>query len=810
MPSRPAKPAPAAPIATEPAAETSSPPFVGARWPSFLVLGALTLVFLAVAIQKIYVPDIWWQMRMGQLVLESGWPRVDTLSYTAAGNPWIEMRWIFGVLAYLLWKLGGAAALIIVQTILFAVVFTLLCWRSRRTLLTLPGLLTLTLALGTVQVRFGIRPEMMTYLFSAIAIVLLDRGVSPGATAADRKRLWLLPLVQILWTNSHTVFIFGPIFAWGFFGGDVVHRYFRRLNTLRHTANAHQPGAFIDRQLLFVALAVSAATLVNPYFLEGAKFPFLLFQETLTGQVARVIEELAPPFEIARWTPDLWAAAAFVVWSGFVQLLGLSRFNLIRLGLWASFLYLFWGAVRNGGPFGFVALWATLRTLDDLRDAGPIARLWQPSRLAALERFLAPMLKIALAAALLWLAWYQATDRYGNNFRSKRRFGVGITPWVIPMDAVEWMKRHKLLGPVLHSMDDGAYMSFAAPEYKVWVDGRLEVYNTNGKSIFPLIDTLTMATDWRNFSGAHGFNTVLVQRDSFFALFDPLMSDPNWALVYMDSHALIWVKHIAEHAKLIDEFRVNPYQPWQPREPEPQQHPPAWARALGAQGLSWHFAGMASNFLRLRAIDNWQATLERGVKEFPGDRQLNLALAQAYRAAGDEAKAADIESRFVPIPEEVEFNKTMVKYVQDVRRALANTPNPTAAVPENPIALASRANDAFAARDFAAAADLYAKLAALRPDIAETWIRLASCYDNIGKPADAANAYRQVILLRPGDFTVYYNLGQCLLETGDIVNAKAAFEEALRLNPDSPDARKMVERFKTPATSPLAPLPSPR
>lgn len=771
----------------------------------WFTLGAIGLLFITVSIQKICNPDLWWQLRTGQLVLEQGWPTVDTLSYTAAGNEWIEMRWIFCVLAYLTWKAGGPAAIILGHAAVCAAVFIIFCWRSRRTLFTLPGLVTLALGLATAQNRFTIRPEIMTYLFSALALVILDGATRPEATARDRRLLWLLPVIQVVWTNSHTVFIFGPIFAWAFAGGDFVHRYLRRVGLASHTKNPHKPGSMLDVPLVLAAIGVTAACWVNPYFHRGAMFPFLLYSQTMSGDIAKVIQELAAPLEIPinLWSPDMYVSIVLVAWSAGVLAAGFVRFNLVRLGLWAAMLFLFARSIRNIGPFGLVAMWACLRTLDDLRDAPVFRRFGESLGRSGVVRAARAAAVLALAAGVLYATWYVATNRLARSGRSARQFGVGIVPWIISADAVRWIREHKPLGPILHSLDDGAYLSFAAPEYKIWVDGRLEVY---GNRIFELIDPLSMAIHWREFTAKHGFNTILLHREQQPALFDPILADPAWVLVHMDPRALVFVRDIPEHASIIASQRIDPYAPWTPRTPPLEQHPPEWARRLGAVSFSWYWLGLALDFLRLRALDNCQIMLERAHAEFPDDKQAALLLAQMYHVRGRAAEAEALEKPYEGrlIPEEIAWKNNMLGAMRQIEAAAREASAP-GAPPPNALMFLAQAEEAQKRGDWAAAAEHYRRIVDMKPDNWGAWARLANCYDQLNRPADAAFAYRGLTIARPGQWQAYYNVGRCLVETGDLAGAKAAFEETLRLNPDSADARIMLEHLKAapaPATIP--------
>src|SRR5438034_964089 len=104
-------------------------------WCWRLCLGALGLFFLAVMIQKIWSFDTWWQMATGRWILEHrALPTHDEFSYTVPAHPWIEMRWVYCILAYTLWQLGGATLLILTKTVALGAAFAVVIWPNRRAL----------------------------------------------------------------------------------------------------------------------------------------------------------------------------------------------------------------------------------------------------------------------------------------------------------------------------------------------------------------------------------------------------------------------------------------------------------------------------------------------------------------------------------------------------------------------------------------------------------------------------------------------------------------------------------------------------
>ncbi len=609
-------------------------------------LGAIVLLFLAYTIQTMSTPDIWWQMRAGQLILQNrAWPGTDLLSYTVPTHEWIELRWVFGVLAYLGYTLGGPALLVIAQCVILAAGFTVLLVPLRRALLTPTGLLAAALALAAAEARFNIRPEIFTTLFLCITLTTLDRATRPGGETM-RRFLWALPLLQIIWTNTHTVFILGPVVAWAFALGDFTHRFLRVGGLgFTHTRTELRPNSRLDWRLFAVAVGMTLATLVNPWFTKGALFPLTLYTDTLGNSLGSTIQELAPPTSLwPKWTSDLFAAAALVALSALSFMLNWRRTNLIRLGLWLAFFFLAAKSVRNTGPFSAIALWATLRNLTDVALTRPA-----PSRSP-----LIPAASLFIAAGALFGAWYTASDRLANSQNSPRRFGLGVTPWVVPQRAVEFMLAHKIKGNVFHSMGDGAYLAFAAAgTYPVYIDGRLEVYTE--PFIAKALNLPGLLARWDAFTAEHSINAALIQTDQLQPAISFLMRRADWALVHIDERGVLFLRAIPEHASIIEQSRIDPRVPYVPREPEPSDAAGHFPRALGGVGTPWFTFGMAKNFLALGSVNNAAVYLDRAVADHPDHRRARLLLSIVRKAEGNDAESTRLLTGVTLTPEESRF-----------------------------------------------------------------------------------------------------------------------------------------------------------
>ena len=82
---------------------------------NFYAICLVALAFL-LGLFPMLDPDTWWHLRTAQLIVDSGsLPKVDTLTYTNAGRPWIDVYWLFQLALSALYKLGGASALVLMK-----------------------------------------------------------------------------------------------------------------------------------------------------------------------------------------------------------------------------------------------------------------------------------------------------------------------------------------------------------------------------------------------------------------------------------------------------------------------------------------------------------------------------------------------------------------------------------------------------------------------------------------------------------------------------------------------------------------------
>ena len=260
----------------------------------WLLVALLTAVAFLLGCYEMADSDIWWHLSGGRWILEHHRvPDLDPFTFGSQDRPWIDIHWGFQVLMSGAYAAGGVAGLILVAAAAGSLSLLVAATARRRDWPIAVTVACWSPALVLMSWRFDPRPEVFTLLYIACFLAVLWR-------APEHPRLlWILPVLQVVWVNTQGLFIFGPILL-GFFLVEQAARHVQRAWRRGAPASSSQNASWV--QLGPPSLAVAAACLLNPYLLDGARFPFdLLPKVTESGNIYKeYIDELASPRKLLQ------------------------------------------------------------------------------------------------------------------------------------------------------------------------------------------------------------------------------------------------------------------------------------------------------------------------------------------------------------------------------------------------------------------------------------------------------------------------------------------------------------------------------
>lgn len=403
--------------------------------------------------------DLWGHLKYGEDLLRSGvLPRTDPYSYTAGELPWTNHEILAEVALALLFRVGNWALIawklaMGLATVLIAFWLSRAHERSALAWLLLASLVLYGLALG-----WGPRPQLFSYLFFALLLMILHLGERYPAA------LWLgLPLIAV-WTNTHGGFLLGL----GSFGVYLLTKIVIELVENRWT----HPGRLANWILLGVGAL--AASVCNPYGLgiyEGV-FRELGIQRTQVREWAAI-----------DWLKNEWGLLKLLMLTTVVSLV----FSRKRMPAHQRVLLvvLLIEAQLHVRHVVFLAIAALAWLPGHLQDVwGRVFQRLGPRLAEAEESHPAPRWLVGLGAGIGLVLMLATATRF-------RAIQVERDAW--PVDAFHYLARNRLSGKLVVPFNWAQYAIFVFhPDILVSFDGRYgtvysnEILDMNFDLIYPL------------------------------------------------------------------------------------------------------------------------------------------------------------------------------------------------------------------------------------------------------------------------------------------------------------------------------------
>jgi hypothetical protein len=468
-------------------------------------------------------PDLWWHLRTGQWIVETGHvPHSDPFSFTRAGHPWVSHEWLSEVVFYELWKHGGPALLIIFSAIVTTAGFMLLYLRCL-----LCGAENYWAAAATVlgalasAPSWGVRPQMFTFTLASLLLFLLEGGNKlESGNKKDRPRLllWIPPLF-LLWLNLHAGFALGLALLLAYAVGLI-------METAAGNTPWQQARPIILRVLLLL-LACLALVPLNPSGAQLYRYPFDTLRSS--GMRSFIVEWFSPDFHDWLYRPFLlvWLLLLIALASSRSRPKGRVIVPLLLTSLAAL------DAVRHIPIFILVAIPVIAAALPVAR--GSRAASSQVSKSARLGAPISSWFRPSFNLAIVLLIAVLATVKWVSLARNQDAREAEL----FPQKAVAFLRAGDQPQRIFVYYDWGGYAIWKLyPEYRVFVDGRADLY---GDDLLRQFKTaVQLRTGWRDVLDSWKVEAVLVPPSS--ALSQALLLDPRWHVAFVDSKAIILVR----------------------------------------------------------------------------------------------------------------------------------------------------------------------------------------------------------------------------------------------------------------------------
>ena len=505
-----------------------------ARLKTWLMPSIADVIFISVLFFLTVTPDkgtllgdgdTGYHIRAGEYILNTlSVPKTDIFSFITPPLPWTAHEWLAEIVMALLHRLGGLTAVLIA----FAFIITLSI-RMFFSNIRSDGINVILAAVSTMffisltKIHWLARP----HIFSLIILIFWYRLIDDHQYR-QTNRLWLMPLIMLLWVNLHGGFIIGLTMLGIYLAGNLALRLTDHESW--ESFGKRNAGA------IGKALGLSVlACLANPIGWHIFMFPFNLVSNKFI--MDHTEEFISPNFH----EPQPFKYLLFLII--IILATAKKRPNIIEVVLLLLFTSMSLYSVRYIPLLGVIALPILLRYLHgDCLAAFPKTERFIRQRIVnissindAARGYLWPTLSLLL---LLLLA---GNGSVAHSFNAEKK----------PLAAIEFLKLNPIAGHMFNNDEFGDILIYLAQnQYKVFMDGRGDMYGSGiMKEYCRVID---FEPGWEEILNKYGISWVFFDTSSSLSRY--LSINSSWKLIYSDKVASIFVKDAAIHRQLIEKF----------------------------------------------------------------------------------------------------------------------------------------------------------------------------------------------------------------------------------------------------------------
>ena len=388
--------------------------------------------------------DIWWHLRTGLWIFQNHAVPRSGLFSQYVDRSWVDPSWGFDVLATGAYKLLGlkACAVLLMGFKLALATVTFLLARGRRGNFWCAVLLTVIAQY--VIVDLVLRPFLFSILFFGVELLLL---LHSRRNRDVRSMLWL-PALFFLWANLDGQFLIGLLLLGLFVASEVTEFLWHKSGVNSFRAPAHS----LPTVSAIAGLSL-AATLLTPY-------AFHLFSSAWQSTYGKVLFEDFQEMQAMDFRRPQQFVLMLLIMAAFLALGRQRSRDLFKISAMVAFVMLAFRVQRDVWCVVFPSIAIIADAVTDWhREREPLTGgpswKWE-------KPLLAFVVLAVLLAAIIRLP--------GDSILMNQASGA------FPVKACDFIREHKLPGPLFNTYYWGGFLMWYLPEYPVSIDGRLSLY----------------------------------------------------------------------------------------------------------------------------------------------------------------------------------------------------------------------------------------------------------------------------------------------------------------------------------------------
>lgn len=485
-------------------------------------LFGVCLVSLILGYREVFSPDIGFYLEIGKNIVEQGKvPFEEQLTYSANGNPIPYAPWLFCLLSWWLYQVGGTIVFVVLKMILTLLTFALLVWQSIRRLGYLSFWVPVFLLLFALGNLWEYRPHTFSWLF------LMGMFTSLELYREDKKRaLWLMPCIMFLWVNIHSLYVLGLIVVAFYLLADFIKK------------------TEFDFHLIKWCVVSGLACFLTPYFKEVVLYPLTQFGILSGGLIKSETSgtaEFLSPFSTylytwsgrTVWYQPIFFIQLYGILAVLIYLLTFTKRTVLDWLLAGAFGFIFFKAVKNHGYFVLVTFPALVAGCDFL-----VTKLSEviKNKQKWIEQILPIGTSLSVLVVCVVMCVHLLNGYYYSQARLPHNLGHQFNESVLPVRACKFIQEDQKEGRILNNWDSGGFVSFAT-DSPVFIYGWNELMGEDfyrEYQLFKKLDRLPiLLRKWQQKKALVPFNDI----PQWFYFFE---NSEDWQCVYLDDRDAIF------------------------------------------------------------------------------------------------------------------------------------------------------------------------------------------------------------------------------------------------------------------------------
>lgn len=475
-------------------------------WP--LIFGLLSAIgtLIWTSWQPSMDPDTHMHIAIGRCIYEN-WaiPKTDIYSHTLYGKPWAAHEWLSELIFFIVYRLGGWTALVLLMALALA---TSLALTLRFLLSRVPPVYAIfftALTYSALATHLLIRPHVLSWPLMTIWISKLIQASEEMTTPP-----WYLMPIFGMWANLHGSFVIGVALAIPI-----------ALHTISAAPRAKQ-SELLKGWLIFLGSSILLCSL-TPIGLKGLIFPLLLFNLHHLGMVDEWM-----PYRLGTFNGLEFSLITYFV----LALMGFIKINFVYALVIIGLLYQALTHNRYVSIFGLITPFFIAQSFGIQYRL--ITQQNTNKSLTQLDQFFTSFSKLASFKAILM----SCILLIATSFLEYQVHRHEPSNTLYPIAAIDFVKRHGIQGPVLNSYEFGGYL--ISREIPVFIDGRVDLYDT--EVLGPYLNAVRDGSSEAIESLVQKYNISWVLIRSNASARNYFENRQGWKRIYEDKVATIFIK----------------------------------------------------------------------------------------------------------------------------------------------------------------------------------------------------------------------------------------------------------------------------